>query len=46
MTGGVNSTRVGFVVEGTAVVVVVVVVVVVEGAVSVVVSLVSRILFA
>lgn len=45
MTGGVNSTRVGFVVEGTAVVVVVVVVVV-EGAVSVVVSLVSRILFA
>lgn len=45
MTGGVNSTRVGLVVEGTAVVVVVVVVVV-EGAVSVVVSLVSRILFA
>lgn len=44
MTGGVNSTRVGLVVEGTAVVVVVVVVV--EGAVSVVVSFVSRILFA
>lgn len=42
MTGGVNSTRVGLVVEGTAVVVVVVV----EGAVSVVVSFVSRILFA
>lgn len=45
MTGGVNSTRVGLVVEGTAVVVVVVVMVV-EGAVSVVVSFVSRILFA